>query len=136
MNQTAKRRVLKKLYNLEELVRNTIEDVEDCYEFGSRTGEFFQVGDLVGFRCPVFIHKGVSITKGEVKEVFPDKRKVNIYCRQHFRSYPTQQLYLTKSYDRIYLIKGKHDKEEDVAMPSQELNIEDVQIISVRCDTL
>ena len=130
MNQSAKQRVLKKLYDLEELVRNTIEEVEECYEFGRGTGKFFEVGDLVGFHCPVFIHRGSSISKGEVEEVFPDKRKVKIYCTQHFCSHPPKHLYFTKSYDKIFLIKGKDDKEEDVAMPSQELKIEDVEVIS------
>ena len=129
MNQLAKCCVLESLHELEDLVKATIDEVEDCYEFARRSGEFYEPGDLVGFLYPVFIQDGHTISKGEVEEVFPDKRKVKMYCRHHpVPSRPVKHVHFTVGYDRIFLIKGNKD-DEVITIPSKELKIEDVEII-------
>ena len=100
MNQQVKCRVLEKVYELEDMVKALTEEVKSCYEFGRRSGEFFEVGDLVGFIHPVYLPGGYVLLKGEVEEVYTDKRKVKIYCKQYpGPSRPARHVTFTLSYD-------------------------------------
>ena len=130
MNQQSKCRVLKKVYKLEDMVKALTDEVKGCYEFGRCSGEFFERGDLVGFINPVYIQNGHVLPKGEVEEVYPNKHKVKIYCRNYCGPLrPCQHVSFVVGYDRIFLIKG-NELDEEIAMPSKESTIEDLEIIS------
>ena len=66
MNQLAKRRVLNKIYELKDMLKTLTDEVKDCYEFGRRSGEFFEVSDLVRFIRPVMVAGGCVILKAGV----------------------------------------------------------------------
>ena len=130
MNQQAKRRVLEKVYELEDMVKALTDEVKGCYEFGRRSGKFFEHGDLVRFIHPVYIQGGHVLPKGEVEEVYTDKRKVKIYCKHYpGPSRPCQHVSFVLIYDKIFRIKG-NKLDEEIAMPSKEATIEDLEIIS------
>ena len=130
MNQLAKRRVLEKIYELKDMLKTLTDKVKGCYEFGRRSGEFFERGDLVGFIHPVYIQGGHVLPKGEVEEVYTNKRKVKIYCKHYpGPSRPCQHVSFVLSYDKIFLIKG-NKLDEEITMPSKEATIEDLEIIS------
>ena len=55
MNKPTKRRLIKKIDQLEEILKKLTCEVKECYEFGRRSGEFFEVGDTVGFIHPMML---------------------------------------------------------------------------------
>ena len=128
MNQLAKRCVLTKLYELEDMLAELTTEVKDCYEFGRRSGEFFEVGDLVGFIHPVYLQGGCVVSKGEVEEVYTDKHKIKIYFKHYpGPSRPAQHVTFVVSYDNVFLIKG-NDHDEECTMPNKKCEIEDVVV--------
>ena len=78
MNKATKRRILTEIYQLEEMLTKLNHEVKDCYEFGRRSGKFFEVGDLVGINHPVAF-SGCVVYKGNVEEVYTDERKIKVY---------------------------------------------------------
>ena len=105
-----------------------IYEVEDCYEFGQRSGEFYEVGDLVGLLEPHQLEAGHYVSKGEVTKVIPDKRRVRILSRRTTH-YPLNNVQFSIGYDKIYLIK-ENGEDEEVDRPSKKPTIENVVIIS------
>ena len=83
MNQQAKHRVLKNVYELEDMEKALIDKVKGCYEFGRCSGEFFECCDLVGFFNPVMIQNGYQLSKGKVEEVYTNKHKVKVHCKHY-----------------------------------------------------
>ena len=129
MNQQAKREILERVYQLEDMIKALVDEVKSCYEFGRRSGEFFERGDLVGFFNPVNIHKGYQLSKGEVEEVYADKRKVKVYCKHYQGPSNFYHVSFVIGYDRIFLIKGNEFAEE-VPVPTQESTIKDLEVAS------
>ena len=127
MNKAAKCRVLMKIYQLEDMLTKLTSEVKECYEFGRRSGEFFEVGDLVGFFHPVAV-AGCVVQKGEVEEVYTDKRKIKVYCR-HYPGvwHPMQHITFIVRYELVFLIKGT-DSDEECVLPDDLCKIEDLEV--------
>ena len=128
MNQQAKSRILGKLFDLEDQIKAAIDEVKTCYEWGRRSGEFFERGDLVGFYNPVAIKNGYNLSKGEIEEVFAETRKVKVFCKHYQGPANHYHISFVVGYDRIFLIKG-NELAEEVPVPSPESAIEEFEMV-------
>ena len=127
MNKAAKRHVLQKIYELEDMLAKLTSEVKECYEFGRRTGEFFEIGDLVRFIYPVAL-AGCVVSRSEVEEVYTDKRKFKVYCKHYpGPSHPMQHVTFVVRYEKVFLIKGT-DSDEECVLPDEACEIKELDI--------
>ena len=115
MNKPTKCRILKRINELKGMLKELTCEVEDCYEFGRRAGEFFEVGDMVGFNHPKFL-PGCKFYKGKVEQVNSKEHKLKVFCEYHPKPPAHKQLLsVTVRYEHVYLIEGSDsDQEGDV----------------------
>ena len=112
MNKPTKCHILKKINELEEMLKELTFEVGECYEFGRRAREFIEVGDTVGFNHLKFL-PGCKFCKGKVEQVNCKKHKLKVFC-QYYPKPPAhkQLLSVTVRYKHVYLIEGS-DSDQD-----------------------
>ena len=112
MNKPTEHCLLERINELEEMLKGLICEVEECYEFGRCAGEFFEVGDTVGFNHPRFL-PGCKFYEGKVEQVNSKERMIKVFCKYHPKPPGCKQiLVITVRNDHVYLIKGTDSDEE------------------------
>ena len=130
MNKPTKRGILKRINEVEEMLKELTFEVEECYEFGRCAREFFEVGDTVGFNHPRFL-PGWKFYKGKVEQVNHKERKLKVYCEYYPKPPAHKQLLsVTVRYEHMYLIKGSDSDQEG----DPNFNMYDTEELDLRGD--